>query len=50
MVELWHLHIIFMTVFFGLPLSLGYYQYRKWKNKKNESLIDRIKKDLGMDF
>jgi len=50
MVELWQLHIIFMTVFFGLPISLGYYQYRKWKNEKNESLIDRIKKDLGMDF
>ena len=50
MVELWQLHVLFMVVFFGLPIGLGYYQYKKWKSKQNESLIDKIKKDLGMDF
>ena len=50
MVELWQMHLLFMTVFFGMPITLGYYQYRKWKRQGNESLIKRIKKDLGMDF
>ena len=50
MVELWQLHIVFMVVFFGMPIMLAYYQYKKWKRKGNESLLKQIKKDLGMDF
>lgn len=50
MVELWQLHIIFMMVFFGMPSGLAYYQYKKWKKKGNKSILQQIKKDLGMEF
>ena len=50
MVEVWIMHMAFMIVFFGLPVSLGLYQYKKWKKINHTSLISKIKKDLGINF
>ena len=50
MVDLWVMHVAFMVVFFGFPISLGLYQYKKWKKTNQHSLISKIKKDLGINF
>ncbi len=49
-VEIWQLHVIFMAVFFGLPAGLAYRQYRIWRRKSDTSALERVKKDLDMDF
>ncbi|QUC65342.1 hypothetical protein NsoK4_03610 [Nitrosopumilus sp. K4] len=50
MVEIWVLHTAFMAVFFGLPLAMGLFQYKKWRQNNDDSLLRKIKKDLGMNF
>ena len=49
-VEIWQLHVLFMAVFFGLPAGPAFRQYGIWKRKSDESALERIKKDLDMDF
>lgn len=49
MVEIWQMHVLFMTVFFGLPIGLALYKVHKWR-QKGRSIISQIKSDLNMDF
>ncbi len=45
--EIWHMHLLFMAVFFGLPAGLAYRSYRKWRRTSGISALDQIKKDIG---
>ena len=49
MVEIWQMHVLFMTVFFGLPIGLALYKVHRWR-QKGRSIISQIKSDLNMDF